>query len=48
MDSRQSHLDTKLPKKATAAKPLSVLPTKVIPLGVPQEEALLKRREVGG
>jgi hypothetical protein len=47
LDSSGPHLDAKGPEQSTAANPLGVLPPEMSPLGVPREQALLQRSEVG-
>jgi hypothetical protein len=42
-----SHFDPDWAEKSTPTKPLGVLPPKVSPLGVPGEEMLLERRQIG-
>jgi hypothetical protein len=37
-----------MPKQTASAQPLSVLPAKMSPFGVPEEETLLKQHEIGG
>jgi hypothetical protein len=47
-DGSRAHFDAKMAKEPATAEPLSVLPSKMAPLGVPSEETLLERGEIRG